>query len=91
MQLLLLALFLGRETAVGPGGKFLLKLINPSGCVHILELACVKRMTLIANVDLQLRSDAAGREGVTATAGYGCVLVIRMDAVFHGSVVVLSR
>ncbi len=41
-------------------------------------------MTLIANIDFKLRHNASRCEGTPATAGYRRLLVVRMDAVFHG-------
>lgn len=47
-------------------------------------------MALVANIDLQLRLDASRRERIPATAGNLSVLIIWMDAVFHGVVSIIN-
>ena len=79
-----LLLALGGKTAVSTCCKLLLELINTSGRINVLQLSGVERVTFITNVDLQLGSDAASLKTVAATAGNSRVLVIWMNAVFHG-------
>ena len=83
-QLLLLTFLLWLQAAIGSGGKLLLKLVDATSRVDVLQLPGVEGMAFITNVDLQLGTHAAGREGVAATTGYGRFLVLRVDAVFHG-------
>ena len=83
-QLLLLrSRLLRRETRISPSSKLVLELLNPPRRVDELQLARVKRMANIANVDLQLFTRASSRKTVTATAGYFGLEVIWMNAVFH--------
>lgn len=83
-QLLLLgSRLLRRETCISPSSKLVLELLNPARRVDELQLAGVKRMANIANVDLQLFTRASSRKTVTATAGYFGLEVIWMNAVFH--------
>jgi hypothetical protein len=83
-QLLLLgSRLLRRETRISPSSKLVLELLNPARRVDELQLARVKRMANIANVDLQLFTRASSRKTVTATAGYFGLEVIWMNAVFH--------
>ena len=83
-QLLLLgSRLLRRETRISPSSKLVLELLNPARRVDELQLAGVKRMANIANVDLQLFTRASSRKTVTATAGYFGLEVIWMNAVFH--------
>jgi hypothetical protein len=83
-QLLLLgSRLLRRETCISPSSKLVLELLNPARRVDELQLARVKRMANIANVDLQLFTRASSRKTVTATAGYFGLEVIWMNAVFH--------
>ena len=83
-QLLLLgSRLLRRETRISPSSKLVLELLNPARRVDELQLARIKRMANIANVDLQLFTRASSRKTVTATAGYFGLEVIWMNAVFH--------
>ena len=83
-QLLLLgSRLLRRETRISPSSKLVLELLNPARRVDELQLARVKRMANITNVDLQLFTRASSRKTVTATAGYFGLEVIWMNAVFH--------
>ena len=79
---LLLALLL--KAAVGACCKLLLELVDSPSRINVFELARVKRVTLIANIDLQFRSHAACLESVAATAGHSRFLIIWVNAVFHG-------
>jgi hypothetical protein len=83
-QLLLLGCWLfGAETCVGASSKLGLELFDASSGVNELQLAGVERVADIANVDAKLFANAAGLEGVSATAGYFGFAVIGMDIVFH--------
>ena len=73
-----------RKATVGACCKFLLELVDSSSRVNVFQLAGVKGMTLIANIDLQFWSNAACLETVAATAGHGRFLIIWVNAVFHG-------
>ncbi len=79
-----LLLALGGKTAVSTCCKLLLELINTSSRINVLQLSGVERVTFITNVDLQLGPNAASLETAAATAGNSRVLVIWMNAVFHG-------
>ena len=83
-QLLLLGCWLfSTETGVGASSEFGLELLDASGGVDELQLAGVKRMANVANVDAKLFANAASLKGVAATAGYFGFTVVGMDAVFH--------
>ena len=74
------------QAAVVASAKFLLELVDSSGGVNKLQFAGVKRVTLVANVDSQLGANAASLKRIATTAGYGRVLVIRVDTLFHRSI-----
>jgi len=74
---------LGLQACVGSGSKLLLELVDSTRRVNELQLSGVKRMAFAANVDLQLRPNAAGFERRAATAGHGRGLVFRVNSVFH--------
>ena len=83
-QLLLLGCwFFGAETGVGTSSEFGLELFDASGGVNELQLAGVERMADIAYVNAKFLTNAAGLEGISATAGYLGLAVIGMDVVFH--------
>ena len=79
-----LLLALGGKTAISPCRKLLLELVNTSSSINVLQLSGVERVTFITNVDLHLGSHATSLESIAATAGNSRVLVIWMNAVFHG-------
>ena len=79
---LLLALLL--KATVGACRKLLLELVDSSSCINVFQLARVKRVALIANIDLQFGSHTARLETVAATTGHSRFLIIRVNAVFHG-------
>lgn len=74
---------LALQTRIGAGGKLLLELVDSPRGVNELELAGVKRMALAADVEFQLRADAAGFKGRATTAGNGGDLIFGVNAVFH--------
>jgi len=84
-QLFLLSNWLFRvlQTGVGTGSKLGLKLLNPTSCVHKLQLASVKRMTNIANVHSELLPNTACYETVPASAGDLSFDVFWVNAIFH--------
>lgn len=82
-KLLLLCLFLRCQAAVAARGELLLELVDPTSRVDVFQLAGVERMTRVANINLQLGSNAASGEGIAATASHRGFLVFGMDAVFH--------
>ena len=83
-KLLLLWLFL-LQAAVVASTKLLGELVDPSGRVNKLQFAGVERVTVIANIDPQLGLYATSLKRIAATTSYGCVLVIRVDSLFHRS------
>ncbi len=82
MQLLFL---LGLQAGVSSSGKFVLEFLDTARGIHVLQLAGVKRMASIANVDANLRSSAASLESVSTTAGHFGFVVFWMNTVFHRS------
>lgn len=74
---------LSAETSVCTGSEFGLELFDASRSVDELQLAGVKRVANIANVDSKLFANAASLKGISATAGYFGFTVIGMDVVFH--------
>ena len=83
-KLLLLWLFL-LQAAVVASTKLLGELVDPSGRVNKLQFAGVERVTVIANIDPQLGLYATSLKRIAATTSNGCVLVIRVDSLFHRS------
>ena len=79
-----LLLALTGKAAVSTCRKLLLELVNTSSSINVLQLSGVERVTFITNVDLHLGPHATSLETIAATAGNSRVLVIRMNAVFHG-------
>ena len=77
----LLALLL--QAGVTRGGELLLELVDATGRVDELQLAGEERMAVAANVDLKLRTGAAGGERVATAASDLRVLVVGMDAFLH--------
>ena len=71
------------ETGIGTSSKFGLELLDAAGSVNELQLARVKRVANIANVDLELFACAACREAVAASAGNLSLEIFRMNSVFH--------
>ena len=86
-QLLLLGnrLLLVLEASVGAGREFVLKLLDPTGGVDELQLACVKRVANIANVDLHFLAGAPRDEAVAAATGNLGFEILGVDSVFHDS------
>ena len=79
--LFLFLLFL--QARVAPSREFVLELLDPASGINIFQFAREKRVTLIANVDSQLRTSAAGYKRVSAAAGYLRFLVFWVDTVLH--------
>jgi hypothetical protein len=73
----------GLKTGVGSCSKLVLELFNPTSGVNELQLACVKRVANVANVDLQFLASAACGEAIAATAGHFGFEVLWVDAIFH--------
>ena len=73
----------GTETSVSTSSEFGLEFFDTASGINELKLACIKRVTNIANVDAQLFSNAASLKGISAAAGYFGFAVIGVDAVFH--------
>ena len=76
-------LFWVLQTGVGSSSKFGLELFDPASGINELQLARVKRMADIANVDSQLFANAFGNETVAATASNLRFDVVGMDLIFH--------
>ena len=79
-----LLLALGGKAAISPCRKLLLELVNTSSSINVLQLSGVERVTFITNVDLQFWAHAASFETIATTTGDSGLLVIWMNAVFHG-------
>jgi hypothetical protein len=84
-QLLLLRSLFRRQAPVGSRGEFLLELIDSASSVNVFQLARIERVTLVANVNFQLRANALGLKLVAATTGDRGILILRVDALFHNS------
>jgi hypothetical protein len=86
-QLLLLGgRFLGGlKACVSPGGELVLKLLDSPCGINELQLAGVKWVADITNVDLEFFSGAASGEAIAATAGHFGFEVLGVDAIFHDS------
>lgn len=86
-QLLLLGnrLLLVLKASVGAGREFVLKLLDPTGGVDELQLACVKRVANIANVDLHFLAGAPRYEAVATATGNLGFEILGVDSVFHDS------
>lgn len=86
-ELLLLRsrLLLVCKAGVRSGSELVLELLDPTCGVDELQLARVKRMANVANVDLQLFTSATGLKAVPTTTGYLGFKVLWMNAVFHAS------
>lgn len=74
----------GLEAGVGSSSELVLELFDPTCGVDEFELAGVKRVANVANVDLELLAGTPGREAIAATAGDLGFEVFWVDAVFHG-------
>ena len=75
---------LGSKTAIGASSKFLLEFVDTSSRIDVLQLSGIEGMTLITNVELQLGPHTASLETVAATTTNSRLLIIRVNAVFHG-------
>lgn len=71
------------QAGIASIGKLLLELFDASGRVDKFQLAGIERMANVADVDLQLFSRAARREGITATTLDVGFVVFGMNASFH--------
>ena len=63
--------------------KSLLESVNTSAGINKLLLAGEERMALGADFYLDILLCGTGLYNVAASAGYGSLLIIRMDALFH--------
>lgn len=88
-QLLLFG-FLGLQARVRASGKLRLEFLNPTGGIHVLQLAGIKRVARVANVDANFRSGATGYKRIPATAGNLGLLVLGMNVVFHRRISLLA-
>jgi len=73
------------QTGVRSTGELALELFDSTGRIHILQLARVKRVTGVADVNLQLFPRAARLERVAATAGDRRLEIAGMNVFFHVS------
>lgn len=81
-RLLLLGL-LRLQAGVSSGCELRLELLDTAGGVDVLQLAGIKRMASVANVDLQFLAGATRDKGIAAaTCDLGFV-ILRMYVAFH--------
>ena len=71
------------KASISTSSELVLELLDPTGGVHELQLASVKRMANIANVHSKLLAGAASYETVPASAGNLCFDVFWVNAIFH--------
>lgn len=77
------------QAAVISDGKLLihtetlLEFVNTSACVNKLLLTCEERMTLGAYFDSDIGLCGTGLDHVSASAGNGSFLIIRVKTFFH--------
>ena len=71
------------KASVSASSELILKLLDPTSCVHELQLASVEWVANIANVHSKLLAGAASYETVPASAGNLCFDVFWMNAIFH--------
>lgn len=76
-------LFFLLKAGVGTTGEFTLEFLDPPSGIDILQLAGIKRMARVANVNLQFFTRAASCKRIATAAGDGGLEVFRVDAVFH--------
>ena len=81
LRSLFLLLFL--QARVAPSREFALELLNPASRINIFQFAREKRVTMIANVNSQFRTSAAGYKRVSAATSYLRFLVFGVDTVLH--------
>ena len=62
---------------------FLVELIDTSLRSSSLLGACVERMALGADFNVDLRLCGTGNECVATVAGHGCLIILGMDRSFH--------
>lgn len=80
---LLLAFLL--QTGVGAGREFLLEFVDSASRINEFQLARVKRMASIADINSHFAAaNRAGFERVAATTDDGGRIVLRVNAFFHG-------
>ena len=80
-----LLFLLGLQASVGASRELVLELLDPTCGVNVLQLAGVKRVASVANVDADFGSSAACLEGIPTTAGDVSFVVFGMNAVLHRS------
>ena len=59
------------------------ELIDTAASLSSLLLACIERMALGADLDVDLFPCGTGGKSIAAVAGYVGLIVIRMDALSH--------
>ena len=62
---------------------FLIELVNTSACLSCFLLSCVERMALGADFYMDALVCRTCHKCVAAVAGYGCLMVLRMDSFSH--------
>ena len=73
-------------SAVHDVGEFFLEFVDTSRSIHELDLARVKRMANVANINFEFRLGRPSRKFVAATAGYLSFDVLRMNVLFHNAI-----
>ncbi len=61
----------------------LVELVNASACINELLLACIERMALGADFNLDILLCGHSLDHVAAVAGNCCLNKVRMDSLFH--------
>lgn len=61
----------------------LLESVNTSACINKLLLACVERMALRADFNLNILLCGASIDHIAASAGNSGIIILRMDTFFH--------
>jgi hypothetical protein len=78
-------LFLGLQTGIAAGRKLGLKFLDSSSRIDVAQLARVKRVADVADIDLQFLPRAPRLERITTAAANRGFVIGRVDALLHGS------
>ena len=71
------------KTCITRFGKFVFKLLNPTGCVEKFQFACVEGMAHITDINLHLFGGAARGEAVSTATFYMGFVIFWMNVAFH--------
>ncbi len=82
-QLLLVGLLALLEARIAGARKLVLEFLDASGGVNELQLARVKRMAHVANIDLQFFPRAARGKGVATATVDTSFVILGMDFSLH--------